>query len=350
VNIRWRSVICLALSLATGGCAQLGYYAQAAHGEFSMLNAAQPIDQVLANPDTSEQLKVRLSKVKQIRAYAVSELGLPDNASYTSYADLKRPFVLWNVVATPELSLVPLHWCFPIAGCVDYRGYYDHDDASAFGAGLRAEGYDVQIDGVPAYSTLGWFHDPVLSTFIGYPEAEVARMIFHELAHQEVYVKGDSQFNESFATTVEEEGLQRWLTQFGTEQMRQSYALHAERQKEFLDLLLKYREKLATNYARKATDDDKRQQKAAIFKALQDEYQILKSAWGGYAGYDHWFAEPLSNAHLASIATYHDFVPAFKELLRQEKTFPKFYEAVRALSQLDKDERHRRLALLVHSE
>lgn len=344
---RWRIALCLALSMALGGCAQLAYYGQAVHGEMAVLSSARPIDQVLADPDTGDKLKSRLNKVKEIRAFAVSELGLPDNASYTAYADVHRPFVLWNVVAAPELSLTPLHWCFLIAGCVDYRGYYNQDSAQAFGAELRSEGYDVQISGVPAYSTLGWFNDPVLSTFIGYPDVELARMIFHELAHQVVYAKGDSQFNESFATSVEEEGVDRWLTKFGDAPLRKAYAEHEQRKRDFLALLLKYREKLAANYARPAADDDKRQQKAAIFQALKDEYQTLKASWGGYAGYDHWFAEPLSNAHLALIATYHDFVPAFKELLRQEQSFPKFYEAVRALAQLDKEERHRRLALLL---
>ena len=343
---RWGVALCLCLSIALGGCAQLGYYAQAVHGQMSLLGSAHPIDQVLADPDTSDKLRARLIKVQEIRRFAVSELGLPDNASYKSYADLKRPYVLWNIVATPELSLVPKQWCFPIAGCVDYRGYYAKDDAVAFGAEFRAEGYDVQIGGVPAYSTLGWFSDPVLSTFINYSDAEVARMIFHELAHQVVYAPGDSQFNESFATSVEEIGVDRWLTKFGDEKMRTAYAAQERRERDFLVLLLKYREKLEANYARTVPDEDKRQQKAAIFQALKDEYQTLKLSWGGYAGYDHWFAEPLSNAHLASIATYHDFVPAFKVLLEQEKSFPQFYEAVRALSLLDKDERHRRLALL----
>jgi predicted aminopeptidase len=200
---------------------------------------------------------------------------------------------------------------------------------------------------VPAYSTLGWFSDPVLSTFVGYSDAELARMIFHELAHQVVYAKGDSQFNESFATAVEEVGVDRWLTKFGDEKIRKAYAEHEQRKRDFLALLLKCRGKLAANYARPVADDDKRRQKAAIFHALKAEYQTLKIGWGGYAGYDHWFAEPMSNAHLASIATYHDFVPAFKQLLRQEQSFPKFYEAVRALAQLDKDERHRQLAPLL---
>lgn len=341
-----RVFVCLLLA-ALNGCSTVKYYAQAVHGEMSLIGAARPIDTVLADPATGDKLKTKLIKVQQIRQYAVAELDLPDNASYKSYADLHRQYVLWNIVATPELSLTAKQWCFPVAGCVAYRGYYDKDDALAYATELRAEGYDVEIGGVPAYSTLGWFSDPVLSTFIGRSDAELARMIFHELAHQVVYAQGDSQFNESFATSVEEIGVNRWLTQFGNEQMRKDFADTEKRERDFLALLLTYRKKLQVLYASSASDDDKRVQKAAIFQALKDEYQTVKLGWGGYAGYDRWFDEPLNNAYLASIATYHDFVPAFKALLQQEQTFSKFYEAVRELSKMDKDERHRRLKLLM---
>ena len=172
------------------------------------------------------------------------ELGLPDNASYKNYAALTRPFVLWNVVATPELSLRPIQWCFPIAGCVSYRGYYSKDDAQAYAAELRAEGNDVQVGGVPAYSTLGWFSDPLLSTFINYSDAELARMVFHELAHQVVYVQGDSQFNEGFATAVEEAGVERWLELYGTDPMREGYARYNARRQDFLELLVHHRKAL----------------------------------------------------------------------------------------------------------
>jgi predicted aminopeptidase len=344
----WRLLTCLLL-MALGGCSSIQYYAQAVHGEMSLISAAKPIDKVLDDPNTSDKLKAKLEKVQQIRQYAVSELDLPDNASYKSYADLHRQYVLWNIVATPELSLTPKQWCFPIAGCVSYRGYYDKEDAQAFAAELRAQGYDVTIGGVPAYSTLGWFSDPVLSTFINYSDTELAHMIFHELAHQVVYAPGDSQFNESFATSVEEVGVDRWLTQFGNAQMRKDMVDSEKHQHDFLALLLKYRKRLEVLYASSAGDDEKRTQKTATFQTLKDEYQIVKQGWGGYAGYDRWFAEPLNNAHLASIATYHDFVPAFEALLQQEQTFPKFYEAVRVLSKLDKDERHRRLSELAPS-
>ncbi|RBA23126.1 aminopeptidase [Herminiimonas fonticola] len=333
-------------AMVLGGCAQLGYYAQATHGQSSLMAAAKPIDDLLLDPDVDGKLRQRLVKAKQIRQFAVSELGLPDNASYKSYADLQRPFALWNVVATPELSLRPLQWCFPVAGCISYRGYYSKDDAHAFAATLRADGHDVQVIGVPTYSTLGWFDDPVLSTFIRSPDGELARLIFHELAHQVVYVKDDTQFNESFATAVEEEGVERWFALHGDANAKRLYAEFKVRRGEFLGLLLRYRTELAINYAGIATDDEKRLRKVEIFAALQRAYQTLKVSWYGFAGYDRWFAEPLSNAHLASIATYHEFVPGFKALLREKENFANFYQAVIALAAENKLDRHRKLAAL----
>lgn len=341
--------LCLcATALATGlsACAQIGYYAQASHGQLSLMAAAQPIDELLSDPDIDAKLRQRLAKAKQIREFAVSELGLPDNASYKSYADLQRPFALWNVVATPELSLRPLQWCFPVAGCVSYRGYYSKDDAQAFAATLRGDGYDVQVVGVPTYSTLGWFNDPLLSTFIRYPDGELARLIFHELAHQIVYVKDDTQFNESFATAVEEAGVERWFALHGDTNAQHLYADYKVRRNAFLELLLRYRVELARNYADIVSDDEKRRRKAEIFAALQGDYQILKASWHGFAGYDRWFAEPLSNAHLAAIATYHAFVPGFNALLRETGNFPDFYQAVIALAAIDKADRHQQLTAL----
>jgi predicted aminopeptidase len=250
------------------------------------------------------------------------------------------------VVATPELSLKPLQWCFPVAGCVDYRGYYSKADAQDYARELRADGHDVEVGGVAAYSTLGWFSDPLISTFINYPDGELARMLFHELAHLVVYVGGDSQFNESFASAVEEVGVERWLTRFGNQSMRDAYDRYWARKRDFHALLLRSRKELEQAYKSHMPDADKRAVKARVFARLKEDYQVLKQSWGGYAGYDKFFAEPLSNAHLASIATYSDFVPAFKVLLRRERTFPAFYRAVRRLADLDKDERHRILKAL----
>lgn len=350
--MKWRGRGLLTCGLAGGlavllaSCGQLGYYVQAATGEISLLADAKPIDDWLADPSTSVTLKDRLQKVKAIRSFAAGELGLPDNGTFKTYTDLKRPYVLWNVVATPELSMRPAQWCFPIAGCVNYRGYYNKDDAQFFATSLRTEGFDVQVAGVPAYSTLGWFNDPVLSTFVQYPDPELARLVFHELAHQVAYAPGDSQFNESFATTVEDIGLERWLAAHGNDALRKAHVDREMRKQDFLTLLLKSRKALEENYSAPISNAEKKQRKAAIFQALKDDYQTLKMSWGGYAGYDRWFGEPLSNAHLASISTYHDFVPGFRALMLREKTLPRFYAAVRALVKLDKAARHRQLTAL----
>jgi predicted aminopeptidase len=327
-------------------CSTLNYYTQAAQGQIELLSDAKPIDDWLADPTTNPKLRHRLETARQIRRFAVQEMGLPDNNSYKNYAALSRPYVLWNIVATPELSLEPLQWCFPVAGCVDYRGYYNKADAQDYARELRAEGRDVEVGGVTAYSTLGWFSDPLISTFINYPDAELARMLFHELAHQVVYVGGDSQFNESFASAVEEVGVERWLERFGNQPMREAYDRYWARKRDFHALLLRSRKELEQVYKSHMSDADKRAAKARVFARLKDDYQVLKHNWGGYAGYDKFFAEPLSNAHLASIATYSDFVPAFKALLRRERTFPAFYNAVRRLADLDRTERHRVLKAL----
>lgn len=341
----WLTAAACALMLA--GCAQFKYYFQAAQGQYALWSDARPIEDWLGDPGTDPKLKGRLEKALLIRRFAVKELGLPDNASYKNYAALKRPYVLWNVVATPELSLRPIQWCFPIAGCVSYRGYYSKEDAQAYADELRAEGNDVQVGGVPAYSTLGWFSDPLLSSFIHYSDAELARMVFHELAHQVVYVPGDTRFNEAFATAVEEAGVHRWLELYGNDAMREAYTRYSARRQDFLALLVKHRQLLATNYARKASVKKKREEKARIIAALKAEYQVIKAAsWGGYAGYDRFFAEPISNAHLASVATYNDFLPGFRALLAQEKTFPRFYAAVQGMTNLSSSERTARLQLL----
>jgi predicted aminopeptidase len=345
--------IALLVGAAAGllaSCSSLNYYTQAAQGQLELLSDARPIDDWIADPGTSSKLRVRLETARQIRRFAVAEMALPDNNSYKNYAALKRKYVLWNVVATPELSLKPLQWCFPVAGCVDYRGYYSKEAAESYARELKAQGDDVEVGGVPAYSTLGWFNDPLISTFINYPDAELARMIFHELAHQVVYVPGDSQFNESFASTVEEAGVERWMARFGNQAMRDGFARYKGRKHDFLALLLKYRKALEQNYAQvDRSDSEKRAVKARLFQELKDEYQVLKGSWGGYAGYDRFFEQPLSNAHLASIATYEDFVPAFRALLKRDGSFARFYKSVTRLADMDRADRHRILKSLAPS-
>ncbi len=320
-----------------GGCSTLGYYAQSMHGHFSMLHEARPISELLADPTFDPKLRAKLERVQQVRAYASRELGLPDNRSYTEYADLHRPYVLWNVYAAPELSLTLRPSCFPVAGCVGYRGYFDRAAAERYAAQMRANGDDVQVSGVPAYSTLGWFDDPVLNTFINQPDGELARLIFHELGHQVVYVKGDTTFNESFATTIETEGLKRWLAAQNDAALTESYRVYDARRQDFLGLLYATKDRLAALYAGADNDALKRAQKAAVFAQLQRDYETLKrERWGGYTGYDRYFAQALGNAHLASVAAYTQLVPAFDALLaEQHGDLPRFYATVRALAALD---------------
>lgn len=335
-----------AAALMLSSCSSLSYYTQAAQGQLQLLSGARSIDDWIADGNTNVKLRHRLESARQIRRFAIHDMKLPDNGSYTNYTNLGRPYVLWNVVATPELSLKPLQWCFPVAGCVNYRGYYSKDQAQAYARQLRAQGNDVEVGGVSAYSTLGWFSDPLMSTFINYPDAELARLIFHELAHQVVYVAGDSQFNESFASAVEQAGVEAWLERFGNPAMSDAWERYKVRKSDFLALLLRYRGELERTYKGMEPDGVKRATKARLFLALQDDYQVLKANWGGYAGYDRFFAEPLSNAHLASVATYNDFVPAFRALLRREKTWNNFYKAANRLAKLDKEERHKVLKRL----
>ncbi len=330
-----------------GGCGNMGYYLQSAQGQLEILSRARPIPEVLADPGTPEDLKARLAAAQAAREFASRELALPDNRSYRNYADLARPFVVWNVFAAPELSTKLHEWCFPVAGCVAYRGYFAKEDAEAYAASLRAQGYEAFVAGVPAYSTLGWFSDPVLSTFIRYPEGEVARLMFHELAHQVAYLPGDTEFNESFATVVEVEGMRRWLDAAGTPQVRAAYADLQAKKRRFVALVLEYRGRLDAVYAAPVPDDEKRRRKREVLGEMREDYARIRESWGGYAGYDRWFAQDLGNAQLASVAAYARLVPAFQALLAEQGgDLPRFYEAVRRVSRLDGGERAARLAEL----
>jgi predicted aminopeptidase len=333
-----------------GSCTSVEYYAQAVSGHLEVMWLSAPIDDRLHEAGTPEPLRAKLARVLAIREFASRELALPDNDSYRRYADLGRPFVVWNVFAAPEFSVAPIQSCFPFAGCVSYRGFYSEKAAQRHAAELEKKGDDVYVGGVAAYSTLGWFADPVLSTFIQYPEPEVARIVFHELAHQEVYLKGDTVFNESFAAMVEEEGLRRWLAREGTPAQRSAYEDSRRRRSEFAALVTKYRAQLAEFYASPASIDEKREGKRRLFTRMNDEYAALKGSWGGFAGFDKLFARGANNAFLASIASYTELVPAFRALLAEKKgDLPAFYQAVRDLAKLEKGERDARLAALTAS-
>lgn len=337
-----------ALALVSG-CSTLSYYTQAVGGHLAIVRAAKPVPEWLADAETPPALRARLELSQRIRDYAVTELNEPDNASYRRYADLHRSAAIWNVVAAPELSLRLKTWCFPVVGCVGYRGYYKQADADAFADSLRATGLEVRAYGVPAYSTLGKlpgevFADPLLNTFIGYSDAELARLIFHELAHQIAFAKGDTVFNESFATAVERIGSARWLEANASPQARAAYALAEARRSDFAALTGRYRDAFNTLYESTATDADKRAGKQVLLARLQADYATLKrERWNGYAGYDDWFAQA-NNASFGVLAAYTELVPNFERLFEREGgDFNRFYAEVKRLSALPLAERRKLL-------
>ena len=333
-------VVCL-----TSGCGTAGYYAQSVGGHLALVRAARPVSEWLNDADTSAALKERLRLSQRIRDFATEALKEPDNASYRRYADLKRGAAVWNVVAAPELSLRLQTWCFAVVGCVGYRGYYTQADALAFADTLRAQGLEVSVYGVPAYSTLGLLpgdglKDPLLNTFIDYPEGELARLIFHELAHQIAFAKGDTAFNESFATAVERIGGARWLQERADVPARDEYERFESRRREFRELTGRYRERLEALYGGPASDAAKRAAKAALLQQLRAEFEALKrERWGGFSGYDGWFARA-NNAAFGVLAAYTELVPNFERLFeREQRDFPRFYAEVRRLAALPQAER-----------
>jgi predicted aminopeptidase len=335
----------------TVGCGTMGYYAQSVGGHFDLLSRAKPIDELKADESTPAQLRERLALAARIRDFAVTDLGLPDNRSYRRYSDLGRNAAVYNVTAAPELSLKLETWCFPVVGCVGYRGYYDRAAADAEGSALRARDLEVNVYGVPAYSTLGkldWLGgDPLLNTFIHWPEGELARLVFHELAHQVVYAEGDTMFNESFATAVERIGVQRWLDRHASDEAKRQYAAQDARREDFRALTTRFRDRLQMLYDTASTDDAKREGKAALMAALRADYAKLKAErWNGFTGYDGWF-ERANNASFGVLAAYNELVPQFERLYEREGTdFKRFYAEVARLAALPKDERHATLNAL----
>ena len=334
----------LALVLVASGCSSLGFYSQSVGGQLAILFKRRSVEAILADEKEDVTLRQKLRTVLEAREFASRELGLPDNGSYRSYVRLNRPYAVWNVVAAPALSVEPTTWCFPVAGCVSYRGYFSRDRAERFAEKLRSRGYDVAVEGVAAYSTLGWFRDPVLSTFVDWPAPDVASLIFHELAHQRLYVKGDTVFNESFASVIEAEGLERYLREGGDGAQLAVWVARRDRQRDFAVLVLDRRDRLRELYASSLPTQEKLRRKGEILAELGRAYADLKKRWGGYAGYDRWFDRNLNNAHLASVGNYDRWVPAFETLLeRAGGDLDVFYESVDMLSKLEPTERRRHL-------
>jgi predicted aminopeptidase len=308
---------------------------QSAAGQFELMRARRPISQVIDDASTPTKLRSQLEAVASIRDFASKELALPDNGSYRSYADVGRPYVVWNVVAAPEFSVDPKEWCYPIVGCVAYRGYFVEARARKFAAEQRRRGMDVAVGGTAAYSTLGHFDDPILNTMVGWDDVELAAIVFHELTHQLLYVAGDAGFNEAFATAVEEEGVKRWLQAQGRDKDLAQHLLEQQRYLKVVELLGATRDKLRMIYAGQEPVETMRADKRKAFADLRDAFTKLRAAWGGHAPFEAWFDQDINNAHLASVATYFVCVPGFeRELAAVHGDLPAFYRRVRALGKM----------------
>ncbi len=319
------------------------YYMQAAKGQLELMRKRQPIGQVINDPGTSTQLATRLRLLIEARDFSITALGLPDNKSYKTFADLERDYVVWNVFAAPEFSLVPKQWCFPVAGCVSYRGYFSKEAATKKAGQLKSQGFDVAVGGVPAYSTLGKFNDPILSTMMRWDDVQLVAMLFHELAHQVIYVKDDSMFNESFATAVEEIGVRRWLEAHGEADKMANYIADRELQQRIMQLSRKAREVLKSVYDSDIDDDYKRVLKRERLKSLAEDVaaELLRSGKEPTG----WLTGDLNNARLISTNLYEGLLPSFRALYGQcDDDIQCFYDAVTDIANLDSSaHRHRSL-------
>jgi predicted aminopeptidase len=316
---------CLALS----GC----YLLHVSAGQMELNRARQPIGEVLARPETPPAVRARLDYVAQVRHFASAVLGLPDNGSFTSFVELDRPFVVWNVFAAPEFSVEPRAWCFPVAGCVSYRGYFAEAKARDYALRLEQRGDDVYVAPVAAYSTLGHFDDPVLSTMLRYGDVDLAALLFHELAHQVVYVPGDSAFNEAFATVVELEGARRWLETLGQRAELESFLRSRARWSAINGLMAETRARLAAHYASGASEPALREAKSREFARLDEENRRLQAGWTDSAGGVGLAVAGMNNARLAAVSTYHLCVPGFTAMLAEAAgDLRAFYASVRKLS------------------
>ena len=360
---RWLILGGLLLAVvAVSGCQNFNFYRQAIGGQYEILSRQEPIQKLIDDPKTSARLKERLELVKALRVFAGQDLKLPVDGHYQKYADLHRPYVVWNVEAAPEFSLQPKSWWYPLVGSLEYRGYFSQKAAEKYAATLRKKHHDVYVAGVEAYSTLGWFKDPVLNTFIHHRDAELAEILFHELGHQRVFARGDEDFNEAFATTVGQVGARRWLDKKGEVAERERYLAQLRRSDQFVHLIMKTREKLIALYGDQRTEEGKlkatrkaqgaeaeelRRKKREVFEALQKEYARLKETWGGSNEYDEWFSQEVNNARLNSVAAYYDLLPGFEHLLELNGgDLEKFYAEAERLSKKPKKERQQWLRTL----
>ena len=307
----------LALLLAvSSSCQTVHFYGQAAAGQWEIIRKGKPIPPIITDPATDPKLRTQLESVEKIRAFASEHLTLPGDESYGRYADLGRDHVVWVLYAAPEFSLEPKTWWYPTLGKLDYRGYFRESDSEALAKQLRKEGYDVQVGGTDAYSTLGWLHDPVLNTFVHSSDVDLAELIFHELTHRKLFRSGDTTFNESLANMMGEEGVRRWLQHQGRTADLKKYEARLVRRGQFYDRIDRAREELKALYASDLPPEEMRKRKAAIFRDLRERFRELRRRWGG-RGLESWLTMDINNAHLVSLITYHHHIPAFEKLLAE---------------------------------
>jgi predicted aminopeptidase len=345
VPMFWRALLTLLMVLVLAACESLGYYAQAAAGQLSLIRAARPIDTLLDAPDLPIGLRRQLGLVMELRAFAEAELALPVGSAYSQYANLERDAVVWNVFSSPSLKLEPKTWCYPLAGCSAYRGYFDERSARSYAGDLAEQGYDTYVGGVAAYSTLGWLNDPVLNTFIYREESQLADLIFHELAHQLLYVPGDTVFNESFATAVAMEGVRRWMRKRDNTALYLRYLEGRSQQGQFIALIGRHRDRLASLYDSEKATHEQHRQKTLQIASLRDDFAVLQRQWGDDDSYSAWMAAPINNAKLISVGLYFDLVPGFQQLLLSSNSnLEKFYTRCQALAELDNEARRAQLA------
>jgi len=336
-----RAGILIAVLLGTG-CQSMRFYRQAVAGQWEIISERETITKIIREEPSDSRLTPKLKLTQAIIRFAETNLNLPAGLQYQAYVDLKRPYVVWNVEATPEFSLESKSWWYPIVGRLEYQGYFREQMALDYAGQLRSEGYDVFVGGVSAYSTLGWFKDPIMNTFIGFPEADLAELLFHELAHQKLFISGDTDFNEAFATTVGREGVRRWYAAMNDPGALKRYLERRSRDDQVIALILKKRDELETLYdaAAEKPETVTRQRKAAIIESLREDYASLKRNWNGYRTFDGFMAAPINNAQLNAIDTYFDLVPQFERILAHSgNNLPRLFEIVKSTKRMSKDER-----------
>ena len=328
----YRTIALLLFTVLVSGCASVNYYAQSIQGQFEIIQKRQDIHSLLGNNKLPNSQRKSLETVLELREFSIKQLRLPHNNSYLSYADLGRDYVIWNIFATEEFSLSPIRWCYLIVGCLDYRGYFSKPDAKQHAAKLKGQGHDVYLGGVSAYSTLGWFDDPVLNTMLRWNDIQLATVMFHELAHQQLYIKNDTEFNESYAEAVATIGVIKWLEQSPDKNLLSEYIQSQSQEKQFISLVMRYKTLLTRLYRSKTNKQQLRRQKEAIFEQMREEYSVLSRHWKK-KHYAQWFSSGINNAKLSAIVTYRQYTSSFLEIYKKlGKDLNRFYSLVISLS------------------